>query len=226
MSHKSNTNTTNITNNADNADNASIPAFVAVRKLEPVTTILETDGELIIHLVGPFEFSWYHAHRELVRIRDTSAFGIDAWIRREELTYMLELHRQAVRRLPESEKIGVDTWDITRVSLGTEICGTLRTRGFWAPKDPASSDTINAVGIALDNMRQPLQEFADSQECSSKTFTSPLKKVDDALQFGKWASTDNELMSATRAVTELTSALQQMRDLVAKLLEAGHITKQ
>lgn len=217
MPHKSAENTTDT--------GSSVPAFVAIRKLERSTTAQETNGELIAHQVGPFEFSWHHAHRELVHIRDTSAFGIDAWVRREELTYMLELHRQAVRNLPEKEKVGVDNWDLTRLSLGTEICRVLRTRSFWAPKDPGSSDTINAVGIALDNMRQPLQDFANSQECRTKTFTSSLEQVDAAIQLGKWASLEAEAITSQRAVIELTSALKQMRDLVAKLLEAGHIVK-
>jgi len=47
--------------------------------------------------------------------------------------------------------------DMRRRTMGQEICTLLESRGFWRPRDPASSDVIGAVGMVLEtyeNLRQ------------------------------------------------------------------------
>lgn len=202
--------------------------FVSIRKLQAVALANETNNEYITHSIGPFEFSWQRNHKELVRIRDTSAFCIDAWIRRDDLEHLLSLYREAVSNLASTNKeqatnASIHVHEKTRMDLGAGICSALRSAGFWTPKDVGSNDVVTATATALAALRKPLQDFADSQECRPDVFASSLERIDSIIEMGKWAATAQDM--APRAIEELTAALQQMRNVVTALMVAGHISK-
>ena len=57
--------------------------------------------------------------------------------------------------------------DARRMSLAQEIAEALKVRGHWVPKDYASAELINAVGMALDELadaRGRLEKCLDAIE--------------------------------------------------------------
>lgn len=54
--------------------------------------------------------------------------------------------------------------DARRKALAQEIAIGLEKRGFWRPKDPASSDLILAVFKAIDALRAEIKAPAPGEE--------------------------------------------------------------
>lgn len=140
-----------------------IPKFVPIANLVLVSDLLDTNNTKIEHTFGDFTLTWSDKYPELVRLHCKSVIDEDTWIMRSQLAYVLERHRGAVRSRKELQEPSADTWDMSRLSMGKEICATLKTRGFYAPHDPGSADVISAVGMALSGIREPLLEFKHQQ---------------------------------------------------------------
>ena len=139
----------------------NIPNHAEVQDLVQLRSELEIrDGcACIVHRFGPVTVSWYDNHPELVCVDTPMPLRDAVWLSRTQLAYVLDRHRTAVRKRPELQSQGCDLWDMSRYSLGREICLTLRTRGYHVPDDFASADVIGAVGMALDRSRDPLLRY-------------------------------------------------------------------
>ncbi|MFA5379303.1 MAG: hypothetical protein WC455_26340 [Dehalococcoidia bacterium] len=86
--------------------------------------------------------------------------------------------------------------DARRMSLAQEIAEALKVRGHWVPKDYASAELINAVGMALD-------ELADARgrlEAVKESLEEMLAWCDDSQAV---ASYDNMIERARQAIKKV-----------------------
>ena len=221
-------------------EDTRIPKFVQVADLVRVTDLLDNNNTKIEYAVGDFTLTWSDKHPELVRLHYKASVDNDTWIMRSQLAYVLERHRGAVRSRKDLNNFReADTWDMSRLSMGKEICATLKTRGFFAPSDPGSSDVIAAVGQALSNIREPLLEFKHQRllAMASIAENERTNTIDDSLV------TTIELLSSYRTLidtchrqismfgrasvetgNELLKSFEETTKVISAMLDASNVT--
>jgi hypothetical protein len=202
---------------------------------------LDGNGAEIEHGIGSLRISWNKDMPSCVRLRDTTDISgtADCIVLREQLAYILESHRAECRKLKidsHGNRIA-DQYDISRWSLGREVCMTLKTNGFYAPPDPASADVISAVGTALDGLVTPLREYADAVAQDAEVTTKIMGK--DGVE--RWSRSelseaevklieraDNEIRTFDRVSSNtgivMLAQLKRLRDLANQLLLRARIT--